>query len=567
MLLVAKAAFIGIGLICGLWCSGIVVTSILKLNRQNLRFFEIPFMGFTFLATTGLLLSLFFALSSTVLSVLWGGTLVLTITTIWRNPRHLRRPHLAEILGTLILLALLFVVMSAALARGHYYDTGLYHLQRIRWIHELPLQLGLVNLHSRLAFATLWPEVLATFFVTESFQTAVFLLNPATYILVCGVLWFSFVQTSSATERWVSALFLIAWIFGFTQLAFFNIGSPATDLPAAAFTTLAFFWATLALNVQSSPERKQALLLLTCSVSLLAVLTKLSQLPVLILPLFLILKMRREARNSRPLLLGIGLLAVLTVLFLLKNILLSGCLLHPSESTCIPSLPWSPTLANVHSDSQWIRSWARQPFLHPDVVLADWKWLSPWFQSLLNSQDFGIWAITILAASATFSVLWILVQMLRKRPLESTLLLGTALSGIVFWFLQAPDPRFGFGFFVACTAGICIEATSRQRDRLDPWLRSSSIRAILGVLLVWGLATQIRFREGLHRVTEDWPRIEKTQAEERKTEKGLKVWTPSKGSEQCWDHPIPCTPYFDNSLREVQWGWWRGYSVNGGREP
>ena len=45
-----------------------------------------------------------------------------------------------------------------------------------------------------------------------------------------------------------------------------------------------------------------------------------------------------------------------------------------------------------------------------------------------------------------------------------------------------------------------------------------------------------------------WHVVNEVPLEKRMTSSGLLVYTPKFG-DQCWDAPLPCTPYFKESLR------------------
>jgi len=59
----------------------------------------------------------------------------------------------------------------------NYYDTGLYHLQAMRWIVEYPVQFGLANIHYRLGYNSIW-------FVLEAIVDQHVLITNLPYFLL-----------------------------------------------------------------------------------------------------------------------------------------------------------------------------------------------------------------------------------------------------------------------------------------------------------------------------------------------------------------------------------------------
>ena len=137
---------------------GCFLTDLLGLNRKSNRSYlkdEIKFAVWGFLGLAGLssvaMAANFFIPVSSAISVI--------CLLIGASLSILNRQKIFTWIGlneAAILAALLFYVSSIPMGPVSCFDTHLYHLQSIKWIHENPLPLGLANLHGRFGFNSSW---------------------------------------------------------------------------------------------------------------------------------------------------------------------------------------------------------------------------------------------------------------------------------------------------------------------------------------------------------------------------------------------------------------------------
>jgi hypothetical protein len=137
------------------------------------------------------------------------------------------------------------------------------------------------------------------------------------------------------------------------------------------------------------------------------------------------------------------------MLWMAQNLVLSGCLAYPVVQTCF-DLPWAINPAKAQNEIRWITAWARVAGHEPsDPILVGYSWMKLWsseYWTLLTT----LMKILGLAAALTFASV-----MLRLRSAGIGVVawpMVVATLGLVFWFLTAPDPRFGAGFIIALPA-------------------------------------------------------------------------------------------------------------------
>jgi hypothetical protein len=127
-------------------------------------------------------------------------------------------------------------------------------------------------------------------------------------------------------------------------------------------------------------------------------------------------------------------------------------------------------------------------------------------------------------------------------------LLLPSFAGILFWFTASPDLRFAqFAIWTAAATLGSWGIVSATYGR--PAAHSRAALALLLLSVLWCLAG-IGWKEPYRSLlaVKALPPLPKASLVVRHTLSGLAVYVPAQG-DQCWDAPLPCTPYFDESLR------------------
>lgn len=119
---------------------------------------------------------------------------------------------------------------------------------------------------------------------------------------------------------------------------------------------------------------------------------------------------------------------------------------------------------------------------------------------------------------------------------------------LAYWFLSAPDVRFGSGYLAAAgILGLSMACAAYFTDT-DPMQRLILHAVAVSVLL--GTA-------GLVQSGNTWTIKDRPAFTMRTAPGGKSIWVTQAGhggSDQCWDHPLPCAPYFEpEKLKRVRW--------------
>ena len=228
--------------------------------------------------------------------------------------------------------------------------------------------------------------------------------------------------------------------------------------------------------------------------------------------------------------------------WLIRGVILSGYIAYPSTFGSFP-VEWRIPLEAVIDMRNWILSWARQPRVHWNQVLGNWDWVIPWSDRMKKST----WEIVIpLFLAGVGFIITLFYKVIKKnyphRERTLWLFLIPPIVSLLYWFFTAPEPRFaGAAFWIlgVGTITLSIRYLSKLRNLVI-------VVFILSTFLFISLALQPYSRNiwRFHKLY----RIPRAELKTFTTDSGLVIYVPKEG-DMCWDAPLPCTPYPNNSLK------------------
>jgi hypothetical protein len=546
-----------------------------KLHEPDPPRFELfdPICGFSVLAVLGTLLNFFTPLTWQIsLFLLAGGCLLFWL--------RLKKPVKLKISPSVCLAAAWLALIAVQMLRSTSNpDTGLYQFQTVKWMNSYPVPFGLANLHGRLGFNSAWLAAAALL------QSPFGPLRSAGLFIPTGVIvaLFGFFVYQVGVEFFMKKVISAAAIFMLLASLFFwspyllpNINTLSTDIPTSFLVLSCAYYGLSELEGRCG----KAYGIFVCFyIAFFSVTVKFSALPLLTLPAFLLLaafiyslqKSKKQPgllpEENRPFPEWRSLVqltaisgAVLVIPWLVRNILLSGCLVYPVTFTCIPTLPWAVPQANVASEAAWIQSWARLPGATPDVVLANSQWLKTWIE----------WKfIYLLPAILSITLGSFLLLILKKPNREDASpgflwILGSLFICLTFWFCTAPDLRFGEGYLWSISLiyiSLVIQRILMQSNL--PVRSKSRWQAGLNILVVsiFMLACYVLISSSYNDLSSQLPPLkdhlltlallQPANVEARTTGNGVIVYVPTQ-SDECLDAPLPCTPSLLENLTVIK---------------
>lgn len=498
---------------------------------------------------------------------------ILALIGLFLTVRRFEIPSFGRYDAFLFFLAAAFIAFRSAAPTEHY-DTGLYGAQAIRWFTTYPLVPGLGNLLGQLGFnssaflciAVLnhgpWRDLahhlfggflLAAFFA--SIIPAVLRILRSRSILPGA----SHGGNVSATDWFLTFLFLPAAIWAATG----RLSGANTDLPTTTVCIVATFFLFRALDTAAFPvappseSRDESLfkgpqlsLVIAMVLFSLAVAFKLSSLvfalsgwSVSFVALYFSDSVFPSQRK-RLAVVAVLLSAAIIAPWICRGLVLTGYPFFPSPAFGI-SADWTVPAANAQAQADFARSFARIP----QIPLADtsgYHWLRQWFRELIREREGFLIPVSLMLIGIVFLALHSWRTNRAQLPRWLWLLLP-ALAGIVFWFCEAPAIRFGEP--ALWTAGATLGVLAAFPLLESPIKRRLFCLALL-LSIIWAAhprllwSSNIRPSLSVHAV----PPLPQPPVVQRQTSSGLTIYVPLE-TNQCWDAPLPCSPYFSDTLR------------------
>jgi hypothetical protein len=474
-------------------------------------------------------------------------------------------------------------------------DSGYYHAQSIRWIEEYGLVPGLGNLLPPLAIDYLWFQPCALFGFSDFLPQR---LHSLTGLLVAWAITFSVegvIDLMKARGKGgYGDIFRMLLLIPLFEIANY-VNSDSGDEPAAVMVLIAMAMMIMTLEKwppdqcegRKEPSGKRIPHLSIIGVALLtafAIGIKLSVLPLLLVVLFLAFK--ASTQKQWHVVAGIILVCSLILLpKLVRTVFLSGYLVYPFPALDLFHVDWKMPSLVLTTEKGYVESMARMRFAEPGAMISGGikVWFPSWFIHFLK---------TPLAIALQTSIVLMIggLIFLRKTTKEAFLRLwpvyGTLGCALTYWFVMAPDVRFGYGFLASSSILLALPTVGYAFEKgmsLNPSDRS--IRFILlvsGILYVAGIFFSIphkmpgdSFGRGME--FSNFYRLKLKRTPSGKTSTGylvyqdpypnpellqftlggMKLYRPATGM-HCWDSPLPATPFLYNRIEM------RGYSLRDG---
>lgn len=413
-------------------------------NRLGDRIIVSVWVGLIINAVLMLLLSLFLPLSHWFVIVV--EAVVITVAILIPGVRE----EISSLLKALTIKDgfIVFVILTIVAAYMSQpiicIDTGFYHLQSIKWLSQYGVVPGLALLHHRLGYVSAWFAMAAPFhqgILTPRASTVM----PA--VGLCLVLFHSVILA----KRFIQGRGKVSFEDGFITIAYllcihYAIGvhiaiSPSPDIPII-FLTIIVAWATIVVSKygrDSSGGLRFDSRIIPLLLAAGAVTVKLNAIPLLLVTyLFYVFD---KGFYFKRVFSGAIIVSVVIFPLLITNVIISGCPLFPSSSTCL-NVPWSIGTEQADRAAEFVRIFARwRQYSPPDGATG---WFFPWVK--MNGDSLVFLAGSVFSTGVLLRDRKVLVSDGRCWVMIA------AIIGIVFVFYVAPWNRFGLGYLIILPA-------------------------------------------------------------------------------------------------------------------
>lgn len=352
--------------------------------------------------------------------------------------------HITSLILVSTLLLLMLVMSSWHIVHP---DTLGYHAQTMQWIEKYKAVPGLVHLHVRLGYQGLWFADAALFDFSFTGKQGITFLN-STFLFWFLIFIVNRIDHNFFKEGkkifgllWIGLLSLSLW--SYTQVRL-TATSASPDFIAAIFV-LAVIYILIEKGTKHLPVIDW---MIAALLSIVAVTIKLSVAPIFLIALLaLLLFLKAKKFKSFFYLLFIALLAF--SVFITRNIITSGYVVFPDTTIDITNVDWKYSNELTANEKNYITAYAKRMGVTTkeeieavnDMGITEW--LPGWWKNR-SAADKTILVLFLISLTISFLFLKRIVY----QGFIPLLALFTAIGGIIFWFNNAPDPRFGFGYIL-----------------------------------------------------------------------------------------------------------------------
>jgi len=337
----------------------------------------------------------------------------------------------------------LFITMVIALILNgivppRNYDSGLYHIQAIKWIEIYKVVPGLGNLHDRFAFNPNFFSLAAGCTFRSVFGQPVYAINLVTLLVFFSWLIDKFINASNIAKAifWgCTALMLI-------HFAFFQLSSPTPDILSVTLSFYLFVRLYETLNKESAADS----IFFIPVLCIYLVTVKLSMIPILLVGLVAFVKSSYKPRIKGYVSLFL-ILSIITVPWLVRFYYLSGYILYPFPGLDLFNPAWKIPVQEVANMKAIVGLSNKYPGQDPYWLLthppAGWSFIE-W----LKKQPDMLYKLLVVAA--VLSPLHVIGLWLSKRASKISIIWVLGFIGMVFFITSAPDMRFGLSYLLIC---------------------------------------------------------------------------------------------------------------------
>jgi hypothetical protein len=342
----------------------------------------------------------------------------------------------------------LFILVKAA-GQVQSVDSGAYHLPFIKWVEQFPAIKGLANVHSRFGFNYHYHVLYAFYGFANVLGATIHAMNGFMYLLGFGYFYSLYHRTGQ------NMLFRLSAIISLLYISQINKGMTgfSPDLPVAILQMMIVFEC-----LHYALEREQGLLskpeknMFVYSIFWLtfgAITLKLATVAVIFV---LLIVLFRELLQIRRLVLLAGFAVLIFTPYFVRNYILSGYLVYPFYSVDIFNVPWKIPLARTIDEKVVIKNFALgYDYYYKGEYHYDMAFVKQWLRRMpeLNPAYMPVIG-TMAVCLLLFIAQWVFSGLKKTNTWKSAenLVLYGLLLGLIFWFYNAPDLRFGNGIIL-----------------------------------------------------------------------------------------------------------------------
>ena len=519
------------------YCSGYLVLSSNKFS-DNSNFFTF-FIGVIAISSVGLLLNFFLPLSQLTNTLVY---VLIIIIFLFKTKLNLDK----KILFFLIISSLItfLLIIKSNVNRP---DAGLYHLPYISILNENKIFFGLSNIHFRFAHISIMQYLSAInnnyLFLNNGISIPLASIISFFYLYFFFDVWDTIKNKEEINISKIFSLFILIYI-SFKITRYSSFGNDAV-------AHLSYFYLISCILKNNLKEINFSKILL---VSVFIFLNKPMLGLVFLIPsaIFLIKNNFKLIKIFNPI---FSLPILLLVIWLIKNIVTSGCVIFPIKSSCVEKLPWTniEQIRLLQTEGQaWSKGWPDR--LNKKISMKefnkDFNWVSAWKRKHMKY---------ILKIIIPYIVVLLLIIIFLKNKTKNHkdtnikdtdlltrlwLLIVSSLIGTFSFFIIFPIYRYGYSYLITLISLLFIISIKNNTKNIK---NVFIFKFFLILSLIAFMAKQSQ-KLLINNENGRWPNIYTLDAKIGKKQKiqindNFYYYHPEEGEKLCMYSKSPCTSY------------------------
>ena len=353
----------------------------------------------------------------------------------------------------------LFIILFFLLSLANIYGSGFsddlnhYHGGYITNTDNHNYIIGLNFLHHHYGYSSIWLILHSYLNINNSFLQDIHILNGIIFFLLIAYLFTENNEKSKHSSNYIlyliSSIFIFFIILKYTRLKEFGLDRPGILI----YCFLIYFAAKYEFLIKQNLKDKEKFFFIILFVCLFITSVKIFLLSCFLVPLIFIIKSKSyDFLFSK----FICIFYLLALCYLIKNVLISGCLVYPFSFTCLSDLPWnskeiaSNVLLLVEASTKSYDKYLGS--LNIIEYVNNFNWLSTWFQR--NIEEFNNYILTSLLAILLFFISSKTKKKIKFNYLELTIVLLFFINIIIF--LKSPVSRYHHVMFILFALSLTI---------------------------------------------------------------------------------------------------------------
>ena len=488
-----------------LFISGSVLNFFFKIVENN--YFLTIFKGIVLFGFISLLINFFFPLSQFINSII----ISFFFLIFFKIYQKIYWKKLIQNLATISIFSLLLIIFS----NGFEPDASLYHLPATFNINNEKIIIGLNNIHFRMGIISILQYINAFNLNAINGTDGIIFVSAIAVSTLLVYLSYEFYEIIKTKKNFLS--FFLLLLIAIICLRFNRYSDFGNDALGHVFFLLLIYliMRTVLIKDENLEKNLNIIVVFLC-------LQKVFYFYLLIIPIFLNLNKLGFKKK-----LHFNFSHIFSFLFLslwiIKNILVTGCAIYPVNITCFKNLPWythnSETEPNTKIVSlkgeAWAKNWNKNDTnLNMQNYIKNFNWLNTWKSDHLKyiKNKLSPFLIFILIMIA-INLLTEKKKFFKKRYKEFKSIffnkyylisLLICLIGIILWFWKFPIFRYGSSFILVFITLIFLPIVSSLKfKRIYPIILLSVLLSIFFIKNSYRIYNDYKYKPIIHKIKSD----------------------------------------------------------------